>query len=277
MNRSLHLGMRMICLTLCLVSLLSVVRPVAAEETTLQEQPVAQTMTTVVYQRATAGSAPIGQLENGAVVTVLKELRDFYQVDCYDTVGYIAKSQIVHRDEKFYVNCDPESKHTRWMTYTAPAEALALRHSLTALAERQRGSRYVLGGSRPGAFDCSGLTYYLYGKHSIDLHRTASQQLQDGIVVSREGVQVGDLIFFREPGTITAASHVGIYVGNNKMIHSASAGVILTDLDEGYYLRNYLCARRIVNVAAAQLEQPVAAIRSTGILATNGVSGRTVN
>lgn len=277
MNRSLHLGMRMICLTLCLVCLLSVIRPAAAEVTTTEEQTVAQTMTTVVYLRASTGAAPIGQMEDGTAVTVLDELRDYYKVDCYDTVGYIAKSQIVHRDDKYYVNCNAESEHTRRMTYTDHAEVLALRHSLTALARKQLGSRYVLGGSRPGTFDCSGLTYYLYGKHSIGLHRTASQQLQDGIVVSREGVQVGDLIFFREPGTITAASHVGIYIGNNKIIHSASAGVIVTDLDEGYYLRNYLCARRIVNVAATQLEQPVAVSRSIGILSTNGVSGRTVN
>lgn len=277
MNRSLHLGMRMICLALCLVCLLSVVRPVAAENTTPEEQPVAQTMTTVVYLRAAEGAAPVGQLEDGTAVTVLQELRDYYKIDCYDTVGYVAKSQIVHRDEKFYVNCNPESEHTRRMTYTDHADALALRHSLTALARKQLGSRYVLGGSRPGTFDCSGLTYYLFGKHDIGLHRTASQQLQDGIVVSREGVQVGDLIFFREPGTITAASHVGIYIGNNKIIHSASAGVIVTDLNEGYYLRNYLCARRIVNVAATQLEQPVAVSRSAGLLSTNGVSGRTVN
>lgn len=277
MNKSLHLGMRMICLALCLVCLLSVVRPVAAEQTTQDEQPVAQTMTTVVYLQASAGSAPVGQIEDGAAVTVLGALRDFYKVDCYDTVGYIAKSQIVHRDDKYYVNCDAESEHTRWMTYTDHAEVLALRHSLTALARKQLGSRYVLGGSRPGTFDCSGLTYYLYGKHSIGLHRTASQQLQDGIVVSREGVQVGDLIFFREPGTVTAASHVGIYIGNNKMIHSASAGVIVTDLDEGYYLRNYLCARRIVNVAATQLEQPVAVSRSVDLLTTNSISGRVIN
>ena len=272
MNRSLNLGMRMICMVLCLVCLLSVVRSVQAEE-----QTVAQTMTTVVHLRASAASAPIGQMENGTAVTVLKEQRDFYKVDCYDMVGYIAKSQIVHRDDKYYVNCDPESAETLWLTYTDHAEALTLRHSLMALADEQIGSRYVTGGTRPGSFDCSGLMYYIFGQHGIDLHRTASQQMRDGIVVSREGMQVGDLIFFHETGKTYPASHVGIYVGNNQMIHSASKGVILTDLDEEYYAKYYLCARRIVNVDAAQLEQSMTATVADGILSPNSISGRTAN
>lgn len=278
MNRSLHLGMRMICLILCLVCLLSVIRPAAAEETAAEKQPVAQTMTAVVRLRASAGSTPIGQLENGTAITVLKEHRNFYKVDCYDMVGYIAKSQVVHtEDGKYYVNCDPQSAQTRWMTYTDHAEALALRHSLMALAEKQIGSRYVTGGTRPGRFDCSGLMYYLYGQHGIDLHRTAAQQMQDGIVVSRECMQVGDLIFFYEPGRTYPASHVGIYVGNNQMIHSGSTGVVLSDLDVDYYVRYFLCARRIVNVDTAQLEQPVAANTTGGILSSNSISGRTAN
>lgn len=278
MNRSLHLGMRMICLALCLVCLLSVVRPVAAEETAPDEQTAAQTMTTVVHLRASDDSAPIGQMENGTAITVLKEQRDFYKVDCYDMVGYIAKSQVVHsEDGKYYVNCNAESTETRWMTYSDHAEALTLRHSLMALADKQIGSRYVIGGARPGRFDCSGLMYYLYGQHSIGLHRTASQQMQDGIVVSREGIQVGDLIFFSESGRTYPASHVGIYVGNNQMIHSGSKGVVMADLDVDYFAKNYLCARRIVNVDIAQLEQPAATSMTGGILSSNSISGRTAN
>lgn len=278
MNRSLHLGMRMICLALCLVCLLSVVRPVTAEETTPDEQTVAQAMTTVVHLRASAGSASVGQMENGTAITVLKEQGDFYKVDCYDVVGYIAKTQVVHsEDGKYYVNCSPESSETGWVTYTDHAEALALRHSLMTLAEKQIGSRYVIGGARPGGFDCSGLMYYLYGQHGIGLHRTATQQLQDGIVVSRECMQVGDLIFFNESGRSYPASHVGIYVGNNQMIHSGGSGVVLADLDKEYFARTYLCARRIVNVDTAQLEQPVAANVTGGILSSNSISGRTAN
>ena len=277
MNRSLNLGMRMICLVLCLVCLVSVILPAAADQTTPEEQPVAQSMTTVVRQFASAASTPIGQFEDGTVVTVLAEQGGFYRVDCYDMVGYIAKNQIAHRDDgKYYVNCDPASEETRWLTYTDHADALAMRHSLLALAGKQIGSRYVRGGTRPGAFDCSGLTYYLYGKHDIGLHRTATQQLQDGILVPKDGMQVGDLIFFHFPGRPNSVSHVGIYVGNNEMIHSGSKGVVRADLDVDYYEDYFLCARRIVNVDAAQLELPVMAAAEGGILNANSVSGRTV-
>lgn len=278
MTRSLNLGMRILCLALCLVCLASLVRPVAAEETTAQEQTQQQTLTTVVHLRANANSTPIGQMENGTVVTVLKEQKKFYKVDCYDMVGYIAKTQIVHsEDGQYYVNCDPESSETQVLTYTDHADALALRHSLMALADQQIGSRYVTGGIRPGSFDCSGLMYYLYGQHDIKLHRTAAQQMQDGIVVPKESMQVGDLIFFYEPGRTYPASHVGIYVGNNQMIHSGSKGVVLSDLDVDYYVKYFLCARRIVNTNTVQLEPVVTASVTGGILSSNSISGRTVN
>lgn len=279
MNRSLNLGMRMICLVLCLVCLLSAILPAAADQTTPEEQPVAQSMTTVVRKSASASSISIGQLEEGTAVTVLSEHGDFYRVDCYDMVGYIAKTQIAHKDDdKYYVNCDPASQETRWLNYTDHAEVFALRNSLEALASKQIGSRYVRGGTRPGAFDCSGLTYYLYGKHNIGLHRTATQQLQDGILVPKDGMQVGDLIFFHAPGRPDAVSHVGIYVGDNQMIHSGSKGVARVNLDVDYYQDYFLCARRIVNVDTAKLEQqPVVARITSDFLTANSVSGRTVN
>jgi cell wall-associated NlpC family hydrolase len=134
------------------------------------------------------------------------------------------------------------------VNYTDHAEALTLRHGLFELAKDQLGSRYVYGSSRPGAFDCSGLTYYLYRQYGIDIHRTASTQLQDGIVVSRDGLQVGDLIFFRSGGYYVG--HVGIYVGNGQIIHAGNGGVGYAELDSSWFARNYLCARRIVTVSA---------------------------
>jgi cell wall-associated NlpC family hydrolase len=190
--------------------------------------------------------------------------------------GYIAKSQIVHTEnDEYYVNCNAGSSETKRFTYTDPAEALELRHSLLELAKMQLGSRYVYGAARPGAFDCSGLTYYLYKKHNISLLRRASQQLQNGIVVPKEAMQVGDLVFFRETGNYPA-DHVGIYAGNNKIIHaSTKRGIEYADMDEGYCKDYFLCARRIV-VTGAATPAPVAMTRSiSSTLIANSVSGRT--
>lgn len=272
MTRSLNWGIRTLCAIMCLVCVFGLVRPVSADVSQLGEN---QTYTTIVHLKASAGSQSIGQLENGTKVNILGKSGDFYKVDCYDMVGYIQKSQVLHtEDGEYYVNCQADSSQTRKLTYTDPSAALEQRHGLFALAKKQLGSRYVWGGTRPGGFDCSGLTSYLYRKHDIKLHRTAAQQLQDGIIVPKEALQVGDLIFFYEPGRTYPASHVGIYVGNNRIIHSGSKGVCYADLDVDYFVKYYLCARRILNTSSVSIAQPQGRSASATLTA-NSVSGRT--
>ena len=247
MRKSQKLHLKLLLLVLCFACLVCSLRPAAASAD--EAAPKAQTLTTLVRYRPYFSSEVIGQMENGTEIQVLSETETFYKVDCYDTNGYIAKSQVVHNEEEntYHIRCVKDSTETCTMQYEDHCTALNMRNSLLALAKKQLGSRYVYGSSRPGAFDCSGLVYYLYGKHNIDLHRNASAQMQDGIIVAKEGLQVGDLIFFREPGEYTLCSHVGIYVGNNQIIHSGSKGVVYADLDGDYFADYYLCARRIIN------------------------------
>ena len=81
------------------------------------------------------------------------------------------------------------------------------------------------------------------------------------------------LIFFSEPGRHRPASHVGIYIGDDKMIHSGSKGTEIADLTLDYYVNYYLCARRIINTGAAQMD---AVSPASGSLNANSISGRTV-
>lgn len=254
MTKSQTVCIRILCCLLCLAGVFILALPVAAVPQT-RYQPAGQTLTAKVRNRASRDGTVIGQMENGTAVTVLGEYGDFYEVDCYDMTGYIAKEQLDRQEDgKYYVNCQEDSAETQTAAYRSHAEALVLRHSLLSLAQQQLGYPYVYGGTRPGGFDCSGFTYYLYGEHDMPIHRTASQQLQDGIIVAKEGLQVGDLVFFRVPNETTAASHVGIYAGNNQIIHAGSKGICYANLDGSYFYENYLCARRIVNTAAAELE-----------------------
>lgn len=274
MHKTRNMGLRLLGLALALVCFVCAVRPTAATATTEEKQ---QSLTTNVHYRGYYSSPVIGQMEDGTEVTVLGESRSFYKVDCYDMVGYIAKSQIIHtQDDKYYISCDPDSTETGSVEHTDYTQALQLRHALLELAQDQLGSRYVYGSARPGAFDCSGLTYYLYGQHGINLNRTASTQLANGIVVAKEGLQVGDLIFFRETGCYTVASHVGIYAGNNQIIHSGSRGVEYADLDVDYYSRYYLCARRIVNTNVVAMDEGAETAEVTA-LTTIGGTGRRAN
>ena len=87
-----------------------------------------------------------------------------------------------------------------------------------AIGKTQLGTGYVYGGTTPRGFDCSGLTQFAFAKAGAILPRTAAQQRRATRVVTSP--QVGDLVFIggRTP------YHVGIYVGNNRMLHSPRPG-----------------------------------------------------
>ncbi|MDU5698854.1 MAG: NlpC/P60 family protein [Finegoldia magna] len=112
------------------------------------------------------------------------------------------------------------------------------------------GERYVWGSAQPGVgFDCSGLTSYLYNKVcGISLYRNSAAQSNNGYPVNKSNLKQGDLLFFSTNGS-GSISHVGIYVGNGKMIHAStpSTGVIISDIDSNYYSNTFVTARRILN------------------------------
>jgi len=267
---------RLLAVAMCVICAVSNLRPLgvtaAGEGEAASQMSEHQYYATEVRYGPSFSQLTIGRMENGTEISVLGQTKEFYKVDCYDMVGYIAKTQVSHtEDGKYYVNCDPASKETVTLTYTDHAAALTLRYSLLELAKKQLGSPYVYGGSRPGAFDCSGLMQYLYKQNGVDIRRNARQQMQDGVIVAKEGLLVGDLILFREAGTSGLCSHVGIYAGNNQIIHAGHSGVVYADLDTRYFVDSYLCARRIVNtgmscvtVEEAPAALPVTTPTSTG-------------
>ena len=117
-------------------------------------------------------------------------------------------------------------------------------------AKQYVGYKYVLGGASPkNGFDCSGLTYYVYKQFGYTISRSSRTQAKDGKEVSKDELQPGDLLIFKNQ-SLTAIGHVGIYIGNNKMVHASEpgVGVVITDLDaKGYnYNKRYVTARRIV-------------------------------
>lgn len=249
---------RVLSLALCLASVIALVQPVAAAQQAMTNASEF-TYTTLVRYRASKASAVIGQMENGTAVTVLEERGDFYKIDCYDMTGYIAKEQVsLKRDGTYYVKCNLKSDETSKMELLPQSEAVLLRVAILSLAKKQVGYPYVYGGFAPGGFDCSGLTYYLYGQFDYALRRCADEQLENGLIVAKEGLQVGDLLFFREAGSPWLASHVGIYAGDNQMIHASSRGICYSNLDADYYKNYYLCARRIINADIAEIHMPSA-------------------
>ena len=108
------------------------------------------------------------------------------------------------------------------------------------------GKPYVYGATGPNAFDCSGLTQYVYNKFGVDISRTTYTQVGEGTKVNRSDLRAGDLVFFNTEGSI---SHVGIYIGGGEFIHAPRTGkpVMVSSLSDGYYSARYATARRIFN------------------------------
>ncbi|MDV6377042.1 NlpC/P60 family protein [Sporosarcina sp. GW1-11] len=119
--------------------------------------------------------------------------------------------------------------------------------SLISTARNYLGTPYLLGGTTPRAFDCSGYTQYVFNKEGISLPRTTGQQISVGTPVSKSNLEVGDLVFFNTSGR--GVSHVGIYIGSNNFIHaSVSKGVMISSLNDPYYWKSrYMGARRVTN------------------------------
>lgn len=122
---------------------------------------------------------------------------------------------------------------------------------IVAYAKKYLGYDYVSGGSSPKTgFDCSGFTKYVYNHFGYTISRTSKAQAKNGKEVAKSDLQPGDLIIFKNQ-SLTAIGHVGIYVGNNKIIHASEpgVGVVITDMDaRGYnYNKRYVTARRIVD------------------------------
>ncbi len=114
------------------------------------------------------------------------------------------------------------------------------------------GTPYQWGGTAENGFDCSGLIQYAYGQHGIRLPRTSRDQAQTGAEVSPvvEALRPGDILLFAaRPGA--GVTHVGMYVGERKFIHSSSTGVKLSPLDPqdaeaAYWIARWVGARRVM-------------------------------
>lgn len=114
------------------------------------------------------------------------------------------------------------------------------------------GTPYQWGGTAENGFDCSGLIQYAYGRYGIRLPRTGRDQARAGTEVPPEvgALEPGDILLFSaQPGG--GVTHVGMYVGERKFIHSSSTGVRLSYLDvhdpEGsYWLPRWVGVRRVI-------------------------------
>lgn len=120
---------------------------------------------------------------------------------------------------------------------------------LMAEADKWLGTPYRYGGTARGkGADCSGFVTQVFSDAlAIKLPRNSARQQQWCSVLrgGRSEMVPGDLVFFSS-GKRGGVNHVGLYLGDGKMIHSSSSkGVIVSSLDEAYYTRTYHSTGRV--------------------------------
>ena len=123
-------------------------------------------------------------------------------------------------------------------------ESSSLGRAIVAEAEKYLGIPYLWGGTTTNGFDCSGLCQYVYRNLGINISRVSQSQYLEGIPVSRDELQPGDLVFFQKNGNV---HHVGIYAGGGMMIHAPYTGTVVQyqSIDTPYYAAQFCGGRRI--------------------------------
>ena len=251
MARYKRFGISLICLILCLLTLLLAAIPAQAEDSSAAEVSVQYV---AVYKSASYQSLQIGLLECGTVLNVLDASGKFYKIDCYDMIGYIPEEFVSFRNSQYVVRSNLSENATISRLSRPLTDTVTFRCRLYSIAVAQKGVPYVSGGTTPRGFDCSGFTQYVYRQCGIEIPRSCDTQVSEGIIIPKEALACGDLVFFQGTnGYAPLASHVGIYLGDGLLIHAGSKGITIVELDSYYFTKHYQCARRIVPSQQANL------------------------
>jgi len=122
----------------------------------------------------------------------------------------------------------------------------SIKDRLLRVARGMLAVPYRYGGTTLWGLDCSGFVQKTFAFLDLGLPRTAREQFREGVKVSKTELSAGDLVFFRTRAKY--ASHVGIYLGDNRFIHASAHDrkVTIDNLDEPYYEKHYLGAKRLL-------------------------------
>lgn len=201
-------------------------------------------------------------------VKILGEKNGWYQIEVKGVTGYINKKlisntkvepttsrgmtelrtstneQIEENKEKDKITNNEENE----IKEESVQEKTTKGEEIVAYAKKFLGGKYVSGGNNPKTgVDCSGFTKYVFEKFGYTLSRTTAGQAKNGKEVNRSEMQEGDIIIFLNDSK-SKIGHVGIYIGDDKFIHSANAsrGIVIDSVYNSYYDPRFVCARRII-------------------------------
>lgn len=148
------------------------------------------------------------------------------------------------------------------ITDDKPYELPQLADSILSEGISLIGTRYRFGGtSIKTGFDCSGFIGYLFKEEAgLKLPRSTREMINlKAPQVARSELEPGDVIFFNNRGR-GRVSHAGIYLGDDRFIHSSSSrsgGVRIDSLEDSYWKRSYMEAKRVLALAPELPSTPI--------------------
>lgn len=197
----------------------------------------------------------LARANSGEKAYIIGFNNQWYKVIYNDDIGYIRSdyldlTEIPYENKastktpKFFVNGN--STGVTPSTAALNGTTVSRRQTIVANAKKLIGTPYVWGGTTTRGFDCSGFVQHVMKISGITLPRTTAQQAKVGTYVSKANLQPGDLVFLQNTYR-AGVSHVGIYIGDGKVIHaSSSKGVTTSSLTGSYFAQHYHSARRVV-------------------------------
>ena len=180
-------------------------------------------------------SETIGKLPQNTEVEVIAEEGEWSKCRVNGMIGFISTQYLGSKKVE-------EKKEETSRGATTPRTNVPVSKNgggAASLAQSLVGSKYVHGATGPNAFDCSGLTYYIYQQLGITIGRTSYAQAKNGVSVSKSEVQPGDILIFKGGG------HVGIYVGGDTFVHAGNTSTGVKAVKFSTY-GGFVDARRIL-------------------------------
>jgi peptidoglycan DL-endopeptidase CwlO len=213
------------------------------------------TMTLKLREKANTDATVLTLIPEGEKLTVKKEVDGWVKVKVDDDAGYVSseyvdlstvyKEAVSIEEEKAKLEAAEAKRNEKEQTQSnnsadravesasfdtsGSSSNSSLRNQIVSYALQFEGNPYVWGGtSLTNGTDCSGFTQSVFRNNGISISRTSRTQASGGRTISISNIQPGDLIFYGRSGTI---NHVGIYIGNGKVISASSpeTGIRITN------------------------------------------------
>ena len=198
-------------------------------------------------------------LYSGAAVNVHGVYGNWYEIDYNGMTGYVYSSYVSLTGETIVYNLEveptvapaqfvvPTSTSTPEPTITPtpiPIYSTVTGQDIVNTVMQYLGTPYLWGGESIGGFDCSGLIYTTYAQHNIKINRVAQWMLRDGVKVSFDNLQLGDILLFGS--SIYNIWHAGIYIGDGNIIHASYGEVVKIQSLNSISGMSLVAARRVI-------------------------------